>query len=72
MKHLHALAIAALAVVAFTLSAAAQPAPAPAGPAMQLTELKPGLDDVVTMMVQPRHLKLHAAAEAKNWELAAF
>lgn len=71
MKHLRIGVAAALGSVAFTLAAAAQTAPAPA-PAMQLTELKPGLDDVMTAMVQPRHLKLHAAAEAKNWHLAAF
>jgi len=49
--------------------AVAQSAPA-AG--LQLAEFKPGFDDVMTMMVQPRHIKLHAAAEAENWELAAF
>jgi hypothetical protein len=44
----------------------------PAAGGMQLTEFKPGLDDAMTMMVQPRHLKLHSAGEAQNWEMAAF
>lgn len=38
----------------------------------QLPDFRPGLDDLMTMLVQPRHIKLHASAEAKNWELAAF
>jgi hypothetical protein len=45
---------------------------AQAGGGLQTLEYKPGLDDLMTMMVQPRHIKLHAAAQAKNWELAAF
>jgi len=32
----------------------------------------PGLDDLMTMLVQPRHIKLYYAASAQNWELAAF
>jgi hypothetical protein len=49
----------------------AQGAQAPGG-GLQVLEFKPGLDDLMTMMVQPRHIKLLAAAQQKNWELAAF
>jgi hypothetical protein len=31
----------------------------------------PGFDDLMTMLVQPRHTKLYYAGIAKNWELAA-
>jgi hypothetical protein len=30
-----------------------------------------GFDDLMTMLVQPRHLKLYYAGTQKNWELAA-
>jgi hypothetical protein len=32
----------------------------------------PGFDDLMTMLVQPRHIKLYYAGIRKNWELAAF
>jgi hypothetical protein len=31
----------------------------------------PGFDDLMTMLVQPRHTKLYYAGIEKNWELAA-
>ena len=31
----------------------------------------PGFDDLMTMLVQPRHIKLYYTGSAKNWELAA-
>ena len=30
------------------------------------------MDDLMTMLVQPRHLKLYYAGQAKNWMLAGF
>src|SRR5690348_2360567 len=35
-------------------------------------EFTPRLDDLMTMLIQPRHLKLYYAGSRKNWELAAF
>jgi hypothetical protein len=32
----------------------------------------PGLDDLMTLLVAPRHVKLHYAGTRRNWELAAF
>ena len=58
--------------VAFGQTAPAPAAPAPAPGALQILDFKPGFDDMMTMMVQPRHLKLFFAAREKNWELAAF
>jgi hypothetical protein len=49
------------------------PAPAaPAGAGLQVLDFRPGFDDLMTMLVQPRHIKLYYAAMEKNWELAAF
>ena len=50
---------------------------APATPAdtqgpLQILDFKPGLDDLMNMLVQPRHQKLWAAGQQRNWPLAAF
>lgn len=45
-----------------------KPATAPAYTNQGFT---PGFDDLMTMLVQPRHIKLYYAGAAKNWELAA-
>lgn len=39
---------------------------------LQILEFKPGLDDLMNMLIQPRHLKLWAAGQQRNWALAAF
>jgi hypothetical protein len=39
---------------------------------LQILDFKPGLDDLMNMLVQPRHLKLWAAGQQRNWALAAF
>ena len=33
---------------------------------------RPGLGDLMTMTVQPRHLKLGLAGQEKNWAFAAY
>lgn len=45
----------------------AQTPPATARPVFQ-----PGLADLMTMLVQPRHIKLGLGGQARNWEYAAF
>ena len=40
-------------------------------PAQKAEVFRPGFDDLMTMLVQPRHLKLHYAGAERNWELAA-
>ena len=42
------------------------------GNAVRSDSFDPGLDDVMTMLVQPRHIKLYYAGSRHNWELAAF
>ena len=72
----------ALAFFASILAVAQNAAPvvggAPAAPAARpggglvILDFKPAMDDLMTMLVQPRHIKLHFAGLAKNWTLAAF
>jgi hypothetical protein len=69
----------ALAASAIGIAQSA-PAPAPAAGAAKgaapaplvILDFKPTLDDLMTMLIQPRHLKLWAAAQQRNWTLAAF
>jgi hypothetical protein len=61
--------------LAFTLvtGAASQTMPPMASgtPAEKVLDFRPGLDDLMTMLIQPRHIKLYFAGSRKNWELAA-
>lgn len=49
--------------------AAAAPRRAPAAP--PAPAFVPGFDDLMTMLVQPRHVRLYYSGNAGNWELAA-
>ena len=66
-----------LAASAIAIATAA-PAPAPAAPAapagggLQILDFKPAFDDLMTMLVQPRHTKLWLAGQQQNWQLAGF
>ena len=62
-------ALALLTGVTLAASAAAQPASEgkPAPPAY-----RPGLGDLMTTTVQPRHTKLAFAGREKNWAYAAY
>jgi hypothetical protein len=51
-------------IVAGLAQTPGQPAPPPA--------YRPGLGDLMTMTVQPRHLKLGIAGHEKNWAYAAY
>src|SRR5258708_3438908 len=61
---------ASIAVVLFAalvpLSAAAQSAPPASEP------YRPGLGDLMTMTVQPRHIKLLLAGHEQNWPYAKY
>lgn len=70
--HLLALAAGLLSLVMVqAVNSEAQPATANAS-ALQKQVFSPGFDDLMTLLVQPRHLKLFYAGNQKNWELAAF
>ena len=60
-------AVAAVALAAFAASPQAQTVDAPAPPAY-----RPGLGDLMTATVQPRHAKIALAARQKNWTYAAY
>jgi len=77
MHHRHFVGLALAGSVAFAASliGIAQSAPAPdaaKAPPLVILDFKPTLDDLMTMLIQPRHLKLWAAAQQRNWTLAAF
>jgi hypothetical protein len=59
---------AGLGVMALALIAASAAAQAPAPPA----SYRPGLGDLMTMTVQPRHIKLGLAGAEKNWTYADY
>ena len=51
-------------ILAFALPAAAA--------AQTAAPYRPGLGDLMTMTVQPRHLKLGLAGQAKNWPYVVY
>jgi hypothetical protein len=51
---------------------AAASAQAPAAPAGPQPDYHPSFGDLMTMAVQPRHIKLGMAGKARNWEYAAY
>lgn len=57
-----------LMIAALLMSSAAVAQDAP--PAPQAKGFTPGFDDLMTMLIQPRHIKLYEAGQARNWELA--
>jgi hypothetical protein len=79
MKTQHCIALAlagtlGAGILAAGMTAVAAPAPAApaAGGGLQILEFKPAFDDLMTMLIQPRHIKLYYAGQQKNWTLAAF
>jgi hypothetical protein len=56
--------VATVVTAVLAAAAAAQP---PAPPPFQ-----PGLGDLMTAFVQPRHIKLGLGGQARNWEYAAY
>ena len=78
MKNRHTIVLllagsAALAASALAIAAPAPNAPAaPPGGGLVILDFKPAMDDLMTMLIQPRHIKLYYAGQQKNWTLAAF
>jgi hypothetical protein len=78
-RHFAAAVLTGVLVAGASIIAAAQnTAPGDAAPAARpggglvILDFKPAMDDLMTMLVQPRHIKLYYAGQAKNWTLAAF
>ena len=65
-----ALALSASVMSASVVALAQNAAPPPGGPTT--LDFKPAMDDLMTMLVQPRHIKLYYSGQAKNWTLAGF
>lgn len=63
-------ALITLAALAVPIVGVAQTPPVVKGEA--LPTYRPGLGDLMTMTVQPRHLKLALAGREKNWPYAAY
>lgn len=79
MKSSHSFALLFAGSLALTAVALGYPAlgavtapTAPAGGGLTILEFKPAMDDLMTMLIQPRHMKLYYAGQQKNWTLAAF
>ena len=69
------LAASAIAIATAAPAPGAPAAPAagaPAGGGLVILDFKPAMDDLMTMLIQPRHIKLYYAGQQKNWTLAAF
>jgi hypothetical protein len=64
---MHFRTLALISGVMLAASAAAQPAAEGKPPAY-----RPGLGDLMTATVQPRHIKIAIAAREKNWAYAAY
>lgn len=64
MSKLAFLSLCALATAVPAGASAQATSPAPA--------YRPGLGDLMTMTVQPRHLKLGLAGQERNWAFAAY
>jgi len=45
---------------------------APPANDLVILDFKPGFDDMMTMLIQPRHIKLYLAGQEENWVLARF
>jgi hypothetical protein len=59
-------------VTAKAQTAAPAATPAAPGGGLVILDFKPAMDDLMTMLIQPRHIKLYYAGTAKNWKLAGF
>jgi hypothetical protein len=62
--------VCAIAAVAAIAVAASVTAPAQQGPSPPA--YRPGLGDIMTTTIQPRHIKLGLAGREKNWTYAAY
>ena len=71
-RHLGAITLAGSLALFASIAATAQTAPPAPGGGLTILEFKPAMDDLMTMLVQPRHIKLYYAGQAKNWTLAGF
>ena len=72
MRTLITIVAAVLAAFSVPLLATAQNPQAPAPSAAAPQAYRPGLGDLMTMTVQPRHIKIALAGREKNWAYAKY
>ncbi len=60
---------ASLTMAAWTAHSAQEPSD---DQGLVILDFKPGFDDLMTMTIQPRHLKMYYAGQQENWILARF
>jgi hypothetical protein len=77
MKHRLTVVTTALLLTASSMPrhlAAQQSAALPDNASQRMTgpNFNPGFDDLMTVLIQPRHIRLYYAGTSNNWELAAF
>src|SRR5882757_3699184 len=65
------ISIIGFVILGLATAVLSQPARNKPAPAKQSPAFVPGFDDLMTMLVQPRHIRLYYAGTEKNWELAA-
>jgi len=70
LKTLIVAGVVALGFARFAMPQEQSSTPAVTSP-ISPADFKPGMDDLMTLLVQPRHTKLFFAGTHKNWELAA-
>jgi hypothetical protein len=77
MHAIRAIGAAAALVVAAAVAQTPSPPTAPppptrGGPANSALNYVPGTGDLMSLLVQPRHIRLGLALKAGNWDLAAY
>jgi hypothetical protein len=72
IHHFAAITLTGSLALSASIMVAAQNAPPAPGGGLTILEFRPAMDDLMTMLVQPRHIKLYYAGQAKNWRLAGF
>jgi hypothetical protein len=65
---MHKLAVFSLSMLALAMSGVVLAQGSPPAP----QAYRPGLGDLMTMTVQPRHMKVGLAGQEKNWAYAAY
>ena len=71
-RPLCASALAILSAMGAPSSALTQSAPPGASAAIAQPDYHPSMGDLMTMAIQPRHIKLYLAGELQNWRYAGY
>jgi hypothetical protein len=64
--------LAMLSALCASPTAVSQSSPPAMSAASALTDYRPSMGDLMTMAIQPRHIKLHLAGAQQNWSYAGY